>query len=158
MRPTTPYTPDLGERDPIEAMRETTSRIEALTAAWTPQQFERTYAPGKWSARLVLTHLAQTELALGARARLALSTPNYLAQPFDQDVWIARESSLSGREAANSYIAISRMNAALYAGLSDVDRQTPLTHPEYGALTVDWIIHQMAGHQIHHLKQLEVVA
>ena len=157
MRPTTPYTPDLGERDPIEAMRETTARIEALTAPWAPQQFERPYAPGKWSARLVLTHLAQTELALGARARMALSTPNYVAQPFDQDVWIARESSLTGREAANAYITISRMNAALYAGLSDVDRQTPLTHPEYGALTVDWIIHQTAGHQIHHLKQLEEI-
>jgi len=26
---------------------------------------------------------------------------------------------------------------------------------EYGRLTVDWMIHQMAGHQVHHLRQLE---
>ena len=32
-----------------------------------------------------------------------------------------------------------------------------LSHPEYGSLTVDWIIHQTAGHQIHHLKQLEQI-
>jgi hypothetical protein len=29
-----------------------------------------------------------------------------------------------------------------------------LTHPEYGTLTVWWIAEQIAGHDIHHLKQL----
>ena len=43
------------------------------------------------------------------------------------------------------------MNIALFASLSDADRAIALSHPEYGSLTVDWIIHQMAGHQIHHL-------
>ena len=50
------------------------------------------------------------------------------------------------------------MNIALFASLSDADRAVSLSHPEYGSLTVDWIIHQMAGHQIHHLKQLEAIA
>src|SRR5438093_8591001 len=106
MPPVTPYTPDLSGRDPLEAIGDTTARIEAMTAEWTPQQFERTYAPGKWSARQILTHLAQTELALGARARMALSTANYVAQPFDQDTWMARESGLSGRESADAYVTI----------------------------------------------------
>ena len=44
------------------------------------------------------------------------------------------------------------MNIALFASLSDADRAISLSHPEYGSLTVDWIIHQMAGHQIHHLE------
>jgi hypothetical protein len=138
-------------------MRDTAAGIEAMTAGWTAADFERTYAPGKWSARQILTHLAQAELALGARARMALSTPNYVAQSFEQDAWMARETGLSGRDAANAYVTISRMNASLFEGLSEADRQTPLAHPEYGALTVDWIIHHLAGHQIHHLKQLEQI-
>ena len=80
-----------------------------------------------------------------------------MIQPFDQDQWIARESNLSGREAAGALVAINAMNRALFAGLSPVDRATPFSHPEYGALTVDWLIHQMAGHLIHHLKQLESI-
>ncbi len=47
------------------------------------------------------------------------------------------------------------MNASFFESLSPAVRVATLTHPEYGSLTVDWIIHQMAGHQIHHLKQLE---
>jgi hypothetical protein len=157
MPPTTPYSQDLGDREAIAAIRETTDRIRGITKGWTPAQFERTYAPGKWSARLVLIHLGQTELALGVRARMALSTPNYVAQPFDQDTWIARESALGGADAVESFAAISKMNVALFASLSTADRQMTLSHPEYGSLTVDWIIHQMAGHHINHLRQLEQI-
>jgi hypothetical protein len=153
--PQTPYSSELGDREPIAAMRETADRIGALAGSWTADRFDRSYAPGKWSARQILTHLAHTELALGTRARMALSTPDYTAQPFNQDLWMQREPAHSGREALAAFIALARMNTALFASLSAADRATPLAHPEYGALTVDWIVHQIAGHQIHHLRQLE---
>jgi hypothetical protein len=50
------------------------------------------------------------------------------------------------------------MNRSLFESLSADQLATGLTHPEYGALTVDWIIHQIAGHQIHHLRHLEKAA
>jgi uncharacterized damage-inducible protein DinB len=157
MPPQTPYTNDLAGREPIAALRETTARISTLARAWSPADFERSYAPGKWSARQILTHLAQTELALGTRARMALATPGYVAQSFDQDQWMTRESRLSGHAAAAAFVAVASMNVELFAALSPADREIPLSHPEYGELTVDWIIHQMAGHQIHHLRQLESI-
>ena len=129
-----------------------------MTASWTPAQFERAYAPGKWSARKILIHLAQSELALGTRARMALSTPNYTAQAFNQDDWMAKEEQLGGREALEAFVALAAMNRSFFASLSAADRAVTLSHPEYGALTVDWILHQMAGHQIHHLRQLETLS
>jgi hypothetical protein len=155
---TTPYTADLGDRDPIAAMREAGERLREWTGGWPPDRFERRYAPGKWTDGQILTHLAQTEMALGARARMALATPNYVAQPFDQDQWMALEPRLGGRAALDAFLATSRMNVTLFESLSTAQRAITLSHPEYGALTVDWIIHQMAGHQIHHLKQLDVIA
>jgi hypothetical protein len=160
MAPQTPYTDDLGGRDPIAAIRDSLSRIGALGAGWTPPQFERSYAPGKWSARQILTHLAQSELAFGTRARMALAAPNrdYVAQPFNQDEWMARESALGGREALNALAALGAMNLLLYASLPADGRAAAFSHPEYGSLTVDWLIHQSAGHLIHHLKQLEAIS
>jgi hypothetical protein len=155
MAPVTPYAEALAGRDPVAAVAETTERIEALTSTWNADSFERSYAPGKWSARQILTHLAQAELAFGNRVRMALSTPGYAAQNFDQDAWMQREQSLSGRDAANAFLLLARMNAALYKELPAADRDLPFSHPEYGSLTVDWVIHQSAGHQIHHLKQLD---
>lgn len=150
-----PYAADLGTREPIVAMRETTDRITALVAHWNPAQYERSYAPGKWTARQILIHLAQTELALGTRARMALATPGYASQSFDQDRWITRETSLSGAEAVAALVAVNAMNRALFSSLSPADRATSFTHPEYGALTVEWVTEQLAGHLIHHLVQLE---
>jgi hypothetical protein len=158
MPPQTPYTNDLGNREPIAALRETTSRIGAIAGGWPAADFERSYAPGKWSARQLLIHLAQTELALGTRARMALTTPNYAAQSFNQDQWIARDAGLTGRAALDAFLGIAAMNLAMFDALTPAERETTLSHPEYGVLSVDWILHQMAGHQIHHLQQLEEIA
>ena len=158
MAPTTPYTEDLAGRDPIDAFRDTLARFRALVGAWSPSDFDRGYAPGKWSARQILVHLAQIELGLGTRARLALTTPGYVAQPFDQDRWMAREGTLGAREALDALLAIGAMNAAFFASLSPADRALTFSHPEYGAISIDWLLHQMAGHQIHHLRQLERIA
>jgi hypothetical protein len=147
-------------------MEQTTARIGALVAIWTPAQFDRSYAPGKWSARRILVHLVQTEVALGNRARMALSAPGYTAQPFDQDEWMKVEGSegsggvtgASGSVAARALVSMNAFNRGLFGSLSERQRATPFTHPEYGGLTVDWLIHQMAGHLLHHLAQLETIA
>jgi hypothetical protein len=157
-RPVTWYSDDLGDRDPVIAMQDTRERIGRLTANWPGDRWERSYAVGKWSARQILTHLAQAEMALGARVRMALVTPNYVAQNFSQDEWLAKESGIGALEAVDAFLAISRMNGRLFESLTADDRATVLSHPEYGALTVDWVIHQMAGHQIHHLRHLEQIA
>jgi hypothetical protein len=154
MAPITNYSRDLGDREPLAAMRDSIARLTALTRGWTADDFERPYAPGKWTARLVVIHLAQTELALGVRARMALATPNYTAQNFDQNIWLDREAALNGADAMAALAAISRMNVTLFETLSAADRETAMAHPEYGSITVDWIIHTIAGHQIHHLAQL----
>jgi len=157
MRPQTPYSAPLGDRDPIDAMRDSLQRFRSL-AHWSDDEFERSYAPGKWSVRQVLVHLAQSELAFGARARLALTTPNYVSQPFDQNLWMDRESRLGAREALDALLAVGAMNVAMFASLSPGDREMTFTHPEYGPISIDWLIHQMAGHQIHHLRQLDALA
>jgi hypothetical protein len=167
-----PYASDLAGREPLDALRDTAARIRVLVEQWSANHFERSYAPGKWTARQILIHLAQTELALGNRARMALATPNYVAQAFDQNVWMDKEaggagaagraggagtSGVSARVALDALISLSAMNRAFFASLSADDRATSFSHPEYGALTIDWLIHQIAGHGMHHLKQLETI-
>lgn len=157
MVPDTPYSHHLDGRDPLVVMRETIPAISNAVAGWTPEQFEQPIAPGKWTVRQVLIHLAQTELALGTRSRMALTRPGFVAQSFDQDRWLARELGVSGTDAVNVFVVLATLNLALYASLTQADRETPLTHDEYGPMTIDWIIYQEAGHQVHHLKQLTLL-
>jgi len=41
MRPQTPYSIDLGDRDPVVSFRETPARIGVIAGAWSPADFER---------------------------------------------------------------------------------------------------------------------
>ena len=71
---------------------------------------------------------------------------------------MVRESTLSGSDAVAALTAVNAMNRALFGALSAADRATAFTHPEYGALTVDWVMQQLAGHLRHHLVQIEQIA
>jgi hypothetical protein len=152
-----PYAADLGNRDALDALGDTPGRIRAAVEAWTPADFERCYAPGKWTIRKVLIHLAQTELALGARARFALTERDYTAQPFSQDDWLPLDESVDARTALDVYTAVRRLNLAMFRTITAEQRDRAFQHPEYGTLSVGWIAHQMAGHDIHHLKQIDVL-
>jgi uncharacterized damage-inducible protein DinB len=149
-----PYAADLGDRDPLEAFSQTPFQMEALLAGWTDEQFERSYAPGKWSVRQVLIHLAQTELALGTRVRFALAQDGYAAQSFSQDDWLPADSHMDAPTALGAYTALRRMNVALFRNLTREALDRPFAHPEYGTLTVGWVLAQMAGHDIHHQSQI----
>ena len=152
-----PYGADLGTRDALDALGDTPGRIRAVVDGWSKDQFEQSYAPGKWSVRQLLIHLAQTEIALGTRARFALSQPAYVAQAFSQDDWLPIDSSVDARTALDVYTTLRRLNLAMFNNLTPEQRSRPFAHPEYGSLTVGWIQSQMAGHDLHHLKQIETV-
>jgi hypothetical protein len=150
-----PYAADLGSTDPLKALAETPRKIRSLVGTWSTKRWERSYAPGKWSARRVLIHLAQAELALTTRVRFAASQDGYVAQPFDQDAWLLLDDHADGPTALDAYTALRRLNLAMFKGMTPVQRKRTFTHPEYGQLSPDWVAAQIAGHDIHHLKQLK---
>jgi len=149
-----PYASDLGSREPLEALADTPPHIRELMDGWSEAQFERSYAPGKWTVRQVLIHLAQTELALTTRARFALTQPGYTAQAFSQDDWMPIDAGASARAALDAYTSLRRLNLEMWKALDEAQWSRGFSHPEYGELTVRWIAEQLAGHDIHHLKQL----
>ena len=105
----------------------------------------------------MLVHLAQAELALTTRVRFAASQDGYVAQPFNQDAWLSLDDHADGPTALDAYVALRRLNLALFKGLTPAQRKRTFTHPEYGPLTPVWVAEQLAGHDIHHLKQLQQI-
>jgi hypothetical protein len=152
-----PYAADLGGQAPLAALAATPARLRQLVGHWSESQFERRYAPGKWTAREVLIHLAQTELALGTRTRFALAERGYAAQAFSQDDWMPIDAGLDAKTALDAYLSMRRMNLGMWRALTPEQTGRAFSHPEYGDLTVGWIMAQMAGHDIHHLRQLESI-
>src|SRR5262245_66177886 len=113
-----PYAEDLGPQDPLKALAETPRKIEKLTAGWTKSKWEKSYAPGKWSARRILVHLAQAELALTTRVRFAAGQDGYVAQPFDQDAWVTLDDHADAGTAIAAFAALHRFNLPMLKGMT----------------------------------------
>lgn len=155
--PANPYGKYLEGRDPIALMGQTPDRIRALVDGWPADRWQQSYAPGKWNARQILLHLAQVELAFGNRIRMALSAPDYVVQPFDQDAWIQFEPAGDPGLALQAYDALRRLNVACARHLSPEPRARQFAHPQRGSISIDWLLAVLAGHDIHHMRQLEQI-
>jgi DinB superfamily len=155
-----PYASLLGNRDALQVATETPDRLSNLTKKLGPKGMERSYAPGKWPARVILCHLADCEVVFAFRFRQALAEPNHIIQPFDQDAWARSYSStdLSGTVALDAFSAVRHWNLALLKNAPQATFSKPVTHPERGPMTFKVLVETMAGHDLNHLRQLDAIA
>jgi uncharacterized damage-inducible protein DinB len=152
-----PYARFVEGMDLVASLEQTPAAIERLVRSWPRERDERSYAPGKWTARQILAHLAHAEMVFSTRLRFALAEERYAMQPFDQDNWMDVEPPVSALDALDAYTALRRMNLTLCRSLDDGRRTKAATHPQFGAVTVDWILTFFAGHERNHLPQLQAI-
>jgi hypothetical protein len=153
-----PYAAFLAGRDPFELVAATPDRLNALFNDLGAEGLERSLALGKWNARAILCHLADTEIAFAFRLRQALAEPHHVVQPFDQDAWSTPYSALAAIDALETFSTVRRWNVALLATVEPDTLSKPVSHPERGTMTYRTLIETMAGHDQNHLQQLEALA
>jgi hypothetical protein len=153
-----PYAAHVGDRDPLDVIAETPRRLAELLETIGAARLTVAPAPGKWSARDILAHLADTEIAIGFRLRQTLAQDHHVIQPFDQDRWASSYPSSDARLALDTFTALRVWNIALIRSLKPEDFSRPVTHPERGTMTFQTIVETIAGHDRNHIRQIEAIA
>ena len=153
-----PYASHMGGKAPLDVITDTPRRLGELLDALGPLRLEISPAPGKWSARDIVCHLADTEIAFGFRLRQAMAEDHHVIQPFDQDLWAKSYSSLDAKLALATFAALRAWNVAFVRSVKPADLVKPVTHPERGTMTFQTIVETMAGHDGNHIKQIEAIA
>ena len=139
----------------IEQLQQT--RDETLQYFTLPDEdLARTYAPGKWSVRYLLLHLADSETVLFDRIRRILSEPRQVLWVFDQDAWAHG-------------LDYSRVPLDVYRDIYEPVREAiiyyarqyyePKGHLEFvhsvtGVRTLKEEFDKVAAHNAHHLAQI----
>lgn len=153
-----PYASFLGSRNPRDVIADTPLRLRQLLDALGVEAAGSAPAPGKWSAREILCHLADCEVVFAFRLRQALAESNPVIQPFDQDRWAANYAAFDAISALEVFTALRRWNVTLIRSLPGDAFARKLTHPERGEMTFQVVVETMGGHDLNHLGQIERIA
>ena len=153
-----PYEKYLAGQNPLQVLASTMARVRDVGEQLGSKQANVAPAAGKWSAREIVCHLADCEMAFGFRLRQALADDHHVIQPFDQERWAMNYSGYELDDAVATFGAMRRWNLALLRSLSPEVRSKPVTHPERGAMIFYTIVETMAGHDLNHLGQLEAIS
>lgn len=153
-----PYSDHLGALDPLNVIAATPRKIEQILEELGPESASETPAPGKWSAREIVCHLADAEIAFAWRLRQILAEKHPPIQPWDQDLWSASYSAYGTQEALMTFCTVRQWNVALIQTTPADQQQKTGSHPERGELTFRTIVETMGGHDLNHLQQLEKIA
>lgn len=148
----------LEDRDPFEVLAETPGVLGNLTAGLSEAQECAPEAPGKWSVRQVVAHLADSELVGGFRFRMVLAHDAPELPGYDQDRWAER---LHYQETPAA-VALEDFTLLRASTLRLLRRATPedfktrvMRHAERGDESLEKMVRLYASHDLVHRKQIE---
>jgi|SRR5581483_1521975 len=131
--------------------------VEAALAGITEKELDAHPAPGKWSAREIVHHLADSEMTSAVRLRLLLAEDRAQIRAYDQDQFA--RTLFYDRPIAASLLAFRAARAStaeLLSRLSEVQWAKQGTHPEHGAYSVEKWLEIYADHAHHHADQIRI--
>lgn len=136
-----------------------TSAVLASLEGVTPEELDRRPAPGCWTAREVVHHLADSETRSYLRLRTLLATPGAPIEGYDEAAWAVEPRLAYGHRPIEPSLAV--LHAVRVSSLELLRRQDPSVdalsghHPEYErSYTVALWLELYAEHPHLHADQI----
>lgn len=123
----------------------------------TPEELEFKPAPGKWSVREIIHHLADSEVTAAVRLRLLIAEDRPTLKGYDQDEFARRLYYDRPHETSLELFHLARTSTA-----EILDRLTPAewvregTHTEAGPYGVEAWLKTYSEHAHKHARQIRV--
>ena len=125
----------------------------------TAEELDRRPAPGSWTAREIVHHLADSETNSYLRLRHLLSGIDYTVQPYDQDRWVVAPALAYDRPIDGSLAVLRAVRASsleLLRRLTPADLTLAGRHPEHDEpYSVGLWLQLYADHPHEHADQID---
>jgi hypothetical protein len=128
--------------------------VEALAGA-TDAELDAHPAPGKWSAREIVHHLADSEMTSAVRLRLLIATDNPTITGYDEAEFARRLYYDRPLDASLAAFKAARLTSAeILDRLSEAQWERKGTHTESGAYGVERWLDIYSKHAHNHADQI----
>ncbi|MFN7990068.1 MAG: DinB family protein [Thermoanaerobaculia bacterium] len=153
------YRAALGDDDPFLAMFDAPQKLRKLLKGLTETQLSRRPAPGKWSIKEIVAHLADGEVILGSRYRFVAAHEKPAIAGYDQDLFVEKlgVANATAEELLADFEMARAVNLGLLVRLPDEALERVGIHSERGEESIATMVAMYAGHDRVHLGQIETI-
>ncbi|HTQ55683.1 MAG TPA: DinB family protein [Bryobacteraceae bacterium] len=116
-------------------------------------------APGKWSVRQIIAHLADSEMVCAQRIRQIAAEDSPTLMAFDQEAW-TRNLDYAWRKPKQSLESFRRVrseNYELLKRLPEAAYARTGNHSQRGPITLQFQVELLAQHAEAHARQIQAV-
>lgn len=155
----TDVTPE-ARRDWIDQIARFPAEFRSTSTGLSPAALDTPYRQGGWTARQVIHHVADSHLNAYIRFRWVLTEEQPTIKTYDESVW-AELADARSADPAISLALIDAVHARLHLLLTSLapgQFARMGIHPEWGPISVDWLLQMYSWHGRHHRAHLELVA
>lgn len=141
----------------VAALAVLPSRLEEAATGLSDAQLDTPYRPGGWTVRQVIHHVADSHLNAAVRWRLALTEESPVIKTYDQGRWaeLADARTAPAEMSLRLVRAIHERWVLLLQTLQPEDYERTIQHPEWGKITLGFILQLYAWHGRHHVAHIE---
>ncbi len=132
-------------------------RLEETVGSLSDEELNKTYREGSWTVRQLVHHIADSQLNMYQRLKLALTDNNPLAPGFDQEKWAVQpDTELPVKSSIKLLEGLNERIVSLGHHLTENQLERVFTHQVNGKVTVAANIAKLAWHEEHHLAHIKI--
>lgn len=134
--------------------------MKQALAALPPGGLDTPYREGGWTARQVVHHVADSHMNAYIRIKLALSEDTPAIKTYEEQLWAEMPDSKSADPAVSLAIldGVHQRLTILLNSLTDEQFTRPATHPQWGQMSIDFLVQLYAWHSRHHVAHIGLSA
>ncbi|MDQ0299281.1 putative damage-inducible protein DinB [Salibacterium salarium] len=134
-----------------------TIRLRETVDSLSDEELSRTYRDGSWTVRQLVHHIADSQLNMYQRLKLALTDENPTVPDFDQDKWaIQPDTKLPIESSIKMLEGINERIVSLGNSLTEEQLNRVFNHQKNGKITVATKVAKLAWHEEHHLAHIKI--
>lgn len=134
-----------------------TIRLRETVDSLTDDELSKTYRDGSWNVKQLVHHIADSQLNMYQRLKLALTDENPTVPGFDQDQWaIQPDTHLPVESSIKMLEGINERIVSLGKSLTEAQLDRVFTHESNGKITVASKVAKLAWHEEHHLAHIKI--
>ncbi len=143
----------------LERFRRGAEVLATVLTGAAGEEVDFTPAPGKWTIRQIMAHLADAELVGAHRLRLVIAEENPMLTSFDEGAW-SKNLDYARRKPTQSLDTFRRLRAENYELVKELPEsafERTGMHSQNGPMSLRQLVSGYADHAESHARQLQEV-